>query len=79
MNRPGWLRSIIPSKKKTPRKGRSSPQWTFEELESRLTPTTPIPSQPKRLVIWSHPAFADRCVFARSDEAIVCVSLAAEK
>jgi outer membrane protein assembly factor BamB len=25
---------------------------------------------------WAHPAFADRCVFARSDEDIVCVPLA---
>jgi outer membrane protein assembly factor BamB len=30
-----------------------------------------------RLVVWSHPAFADRCVFARNDREIVCVSLAA--
>ena len=30
-------------------------------------------------VIWSHPAFADRCMFARNDKEIICVSLAAEK
>ena len=29
-------------------------------------------------VIWSHPAFAQRCIFARSDEEIVCASLAAD-
>jgi outer membrane protein assembly factor BamB len=29
-----------------------------------------------RLVLWSHPAFADRCMFARNDNEIVCVSLA---
>ena len=29
-----------------------------------------------REVVWSHPAFADRCVFARNDEELVCVSLA---
>ncbi|MFO0880520.1 MAG: PQQ-binding-like beta-propeller repeat protein [Gemmataceae bacterium] len=29
-----------------------------------------------RKVVWSHPAFADRCVFARNDKEIVCVSLA---
>ena len=28
-----------------------------------------------RDVVWSHPAFADRCVFARNDKEIVCVSL----
>jgi outer membrane protein assembly factor BamB len=29
-----------------------------------------------RRVLWSHPAFADRCLFARNDKEIVCVSLA---
>jgi outer membrane protein assembly factor BamB len=29
-----------------------------------------------RKVVWMHPAFADRCVFARNDNEIVCVSLA---
>ncbi len=29
-----------------------------------------------RDVVWSHPAFANRCVFARNDKEIVCVSLA---
>jgi outer membrane protein assembly factor BamB len=31
-----------------------------------------------RLVLWSHPAFANRCMFARNDKEIVCVSLVAE-
>jgi outer membrane protein assembly factor BamB len=31
-----------------------------------------------RKVVWSHPAFADKCVFARNDKEIVCASLAAE-
>lgn len=31
-----------------------------------------------REIVWSHPAFAHRSVFARNDEEIVCVSLAAE-
>jgi len=30
-----------------------------------------------RAVVWSHPAFAQRCVFARNDKELVCVSLAA--
>jgi len=30
-----------------------------------------------RKVVWSHPAYADRCVFARNDKEIVCASLAA--
>jgi outer membrane protein assembly factor BamB len=31
-----------------------------------------------RPVVWSHPAFADRSMFARNDKELVCVSLAAE-
>jgi len=29
-----------------------------------------------RDVVWSHPAFANRCMFARNDKEIICVSLA---
>jgi hypothetical protein len=29
-----------------------------------------------RKIVWSHPAFADRCMFARNDKEIVCVNLA---
>lgn len=32
-----------------------------------------------RGVVWSHPAFAHKCVFARNDKELVCVSLAAEE
>jgi outer membrane protein assembly factor BamB len=31
-----------------------------------------------RNVVWSHPAFANRCVYARNDKEIVCISLAAD-
>jgi outer membrane protein assembly factor BamB len=31
-----------------------------------------------RLVVWSHPAFADKCMFVRNDHEIACVSLAAQ-
>jgi outer membrane protein assembly factor BamB len=31
-----------------------------------------------RTVVWSHPAFAQRCVFARNDKEMICISLAAE-
>jgi outer membrane protein assembly factor BamB len=31
-----------------------------------------------RMVVWSHPAFARRCVFARNDKEMVCLSLAAD-
>ena len=40
-----------------------------------LEPTNTMAGRP---VVWSHPAFADRCVFARNDREIVCVSMAAE-
>jgi hypothetical protein len=36
----------------------------------------PVESSRGRQVVWSHPAFANRCVFARNNEEIVCVSLA---
>lgn len=32
-----------------------------------------------RDVVWSHPAFADRCVFVRNDQELVCVNLAANQ
>ena len=32
-----------------------------------------------REVVWSHPAFANRCVFARNDKELVCVSLAKQE
>jgi outer membrane protein assembly factor BamB len=32
-----------------------------------------------RDVVWSHPAFANRCVYARNDKEIICVSLAAKE
>ena len=32
-----------------------------------------------REVVWSHPAFANRCAYVRNDKEIVCVSMAAEK
>jgi outer membrane protein assembly factor BamB len=43
-----------------------------------LEPTNRMAGPPGRRVIWSHPAFANRSVYARNDREIVCVSLAAE-
>jgi outer membrane protein assembly factor BamB len=37
----------------------------------------PVTAARGRQVVWSHPAFARRCVFARNDEELVCVSMAA--
>jgi outer membrane protein assembly factor BamB len=33
-------------------------------------------SRDGRVVVWSHPAFAHRCIFARNDREMVCVSMA---
>jgi outer membrane protein assembly factor BamB len=49
----------------------------YEEL-SRTHLIDPTNSTFGRKVVWSHPAFADRCVFARNDREIVCASLSAE-
>jgi outer membrane protein assembly factor BamB len=40
-----------------------------------LAPETPGMG---RKVVWSHPAFANQCVFVRNDKELVCVSLAAK-
>jgi len=49
----------------------------YEEI-SRAHVLDPDNKLPGRAVIWSHPAFAGRAMFARNDHEIVCVSLAAE-
>ena len=47
----------------------------YEEI-SRTHLLEPTNSDPHRLVVWSHPAFANHCIYARNDREIVCVSLA---
>ena len=47
----------------------------YEET-SRAHILAPSDHLPGRAVTWAHPAFADRCVYARSDSQLVCVSLA---
>lgn len=49
----------------------------YEEI-SRAKIIEPTGSAFGRAVWWSHPAFAERCVFARNDKELVCVSLASE-
>ncbi|MBX7212064.1 MAG: PQQ-like beta-propeller repeat protein [Verrucomicrobiaceae bacterium] len=51
----------------------------FERISSAqlITPTTELRGR-NHPIDWSHPAFAHRCVFARNDREIICVSLAAE-
>lgn len=50
----------------------------YEEISRTniLTPTNTMAGPAGRRVVWSHPAFADRSVFARNDEEIIRVSLA---
>ena len=50
----------------------------YEEL-SRAHLLDPVSRDPGRPVVWSHPAFANKRVYARNDKEIVCVSLAAEE
>ena len=47
----------------------------YQEI-SRAQMIDPQTVTNKRKVVWSHPAFANRCVFARNDQRIVCISLA---
>jgi outer membrane protein assembly factor BamB len=47
----------------------------YEEL-SRTHLLDPVNQLPGRGVVWSHPAFAHRCVYARNDKEILCADLA---
>ena len=50
----------------------------YEEIDRAniLVPTNTMAPPPGRRVIWSHPAFANRSVYARNDKEIICVSMA---
>lgn len=50
----------------------------YEEIDRAniLAPTNTMAGPPGRRVIWSHPAFANRSVYARNDKEIICVSMA---
>jgi outer membrane protein assembly factor BamB len=52
-----------------------SPQG-YEEI-SRAKLLQPTNEAFGRPVVWSHPAFANKCVYARNDKELVCASLAA--
>ena len=47
----------------------------YEEV-SRAKLLDPTSAAFGRKVLWMHPAFAEKCVFARNDKEIVCASLA---
>jgi outer membrane protein assembly factor BamB len=50
----------------------------YDEIDRAniLTPTNTMAMPKGRQVVWSHPAFANRCVYARNDKEIICVSMA---
>jgi outer membrane protein assembly factor BamB len=47
----------------------------YEEV-SRWKVLEPTGAYAGRPVVWSHPAFANRCVYARNDKELICASLA---
>ena len=49
----------------------------YEEIDRAhiIDPTNTMAGR-GRLVVWMHPAFANKCVFARNDKELICVSLA---
>ncbi len=55
---------------------RLTPQG-YQEL-SRAPILKPLSRAYGRDVLWSHPALAQQCIFARNDQEIVCYSLAAD-
>jgi hypothetical protein len=69
-------RFFLPNEKGDLIIARLTPQG-YEEI-SRTHLLEPTNSDPGRLVVWSHPAFANRSVYARNDKELVCASLAAE-
>ncbi len=52
----------------------------YEEIDrvNLLAPTNTMAGPAGRRVLWSHPAFANRAIFARNDDEIICVPLAAK-
>jgi outer membrane protein assembly factor BamB len=57
---------------------RLTPQGYDELSRSKLLEPTEEQLRQRGGVCWSHPAYANKCVFARNDKELVCASLAAE-
>ena len=56
--------------------GRLSRQGYLEKSRAQLIQPTRLQEPTRRKgVCWAYPAFADKCVFARNDEQLLCVSL----
>lgn len=58
--------------------GLLSPQGFEEISRAKLIDPTTVQLRQRGGVCWSHPAFANKHVFARNDKELVCASLAAE-
>ena len=58
--------------------GRLMPQGFQEISRAKLLAPTTEQLRQRGGVCWSHPAFANRCVFARNDKELVCASLEAK-
>ena len=50
----------------------------YEEI-SRAHIVDPLNPDPGRLVVWTHPAYANRHLYVRNDRELVCVDLSAER
>jgi outer membrane protein assembly factor BamB len=48
------------------------------QVLSRAKLIEPTKEQHPRGVVWTHPAFANRCIYIRNDRELICASLAAE-
>ena len=53
-----------------------TPQGYDEDSRSFLI--EPTNKAQRRSVVWSHPALANRCIYARNDRRLICVDLAAD-
>ncbi len=58
--------------------GKLSPEGFQEISRAKLLEPTQEQLRMRGGVCWSHPAFANKCIFARNDKQLVCASLAAE-
>ncbi|HYW79797.1 MAG TPA: PQQ-binding-like beta-propeller repeat protein, partial [Thermoguttaceae bacterium] len=58
--------------------GKLSPTGFQEISRAKLIEPTTKQLSNRGGVCWSHPAYADKCVFARNDHELVCADLAAE-
>jgi outer membrane protein assembly factor BamB len=73
---PNGDRVFLPNEKGDLVLARLSPSG-YEEI-SRVHLLEPTGNAMGRKVVWSHPAFANKAMFARNDKELICVSLAAE-